>query len=233
MKRVGIIVFPGSNCDHDAYHACKKLIGADTRFIWHQSTDLEGCDVIILPGGFSYGDYLRAGAIAKLSPVMKTVVKHANSGGYVVGICNGFQILCETKLLPGSLSRNHIGEFRCKRVLLRVDCNTIAPTLGYTHHEVVSFPIAHGEGRFVAPDKVIDQLEGNNQIVFRYCNANGQSQWGENQVPDYNPNGSSHNIAGITNESGNVIGLMPHPERAAELELGCEDGYRFFKSLLA
>lgn len=233
MKRVGIIVFPGSNCDHDAYYVCKKLIGADTRFIWHQSTNLEGSDVIILPGGFSYGDYLRAGAIAKLSPVMQAVINHAKSGGLVVGICNGFQILCESKLLPGALIRNHVGEFRCKNVFLRVENTSIAPTNNYQLNEIVTYPIAHGEGRYVAPPEVIEHLEKNNQIVFRYCNRDGVSDWSNTTLPDYNPNGSINNIAGITNEQGNVIGLMPHPERAAEIELGSNDGYRFFSALLA
>lgn len=233
MKRVGIIVFPGSNCDHDAYHVCKKLIGADTRFIWHQSSDLEGSEVVILPGGFSYGDYLRAGAIAKLSPVMQSVIKHANAGGLVVGICNGFQILCESKLLPGSLSRNQIGEFRCNRVFLRVEQTSLAATSDYSEHEVVSYPIAHGEGRFVADPEVITRIESNNQVVFRYCSREGTSDWTSPTLPAYNPNGSTNNIAGITNESGNVLGLMPHPERAAELDLGCNDGFKFFRSLLA
>ena len=193
-KRVGIVVFPGSNCDHDAYHVCKHVIGADTKFLWHDATELDDREVIILPGGFSYGDYLRAGSISRFSPIMNAVIKHASAGGLVVGICNGFQILCECGLLPGALCRNEVGEFRCQWVNLRVERNDLSATKLYSIGQVVRYPIAHGEGRYVLPEDELAKLEAAGQIVFRYCDAKGNSDWSSTDKPDYNPNGSISSV---------------------------------------
>jgi phosphoribosylformylglycinamidine synthase subunit PurQ / glutaminase len=225
--RFGVVVFPGSNCDHDAYYVCKKLLGQDAVFLWHKDADLKEADVVILPGGFSYGDYLRCGAIARFSPVMREVVQFAERGGPVIGICNGFQILLEAGLLPGVMLRNASLRFVCKYVHLRVDnARTFA-----THHcapgEVLRIPVAHGDGNYFADAGTLERLEARGQIVFRYCDEAGTCTAGAN------PNGSVRNIAGIINESGNVLGMMPHPERASDPSLGYTDGRKVFSSILS
>lgn len=224
--RFGIVVFPGSNCDHDALTVCQSLPNADAKLLWHKQADLEGSDVIILPGGFSYGDYLRAGAIARVSPIMQEVIRHAKQGKPVLGICNGFQILCEAGLLPGVLLRNIQRRFVCKMVHLRVISNQTMFMSDYQVGEVLRIPIAHGEGNYFAPPEVLDELEANGQVVLKYCDAQG------NITDEANPNGSARNIAGIVNREKNVMGLMPHPERAAEAVLGSTDGRRLFESLV-
>lgn len=223
---VGVVTFPGSNCDADARYGA-ALAGAKVHALWHKDTSLpHGLDVIILPGGFSYGDYLRTGAIARFSPIMNEVVHFANGGGLVFGICNGFQILCESGLLPGALIRNRNLSFVCKDVYLRVE-NTDTPfSNACSQGQVLQIPVAHGEGRYTASDDVIKGLEDNAQVLFRYVSADGE------QTDEANPNGSLANIAGITNAARNVMGLMPHPERACEPLLGSADGMVVFKSLL-
>jgi phosphoribosylformylglycinamidine synthase I len=224
--KFGVVVFPGSNCDHDAYHAAKHVLGQDAVFLWHKEADLQGADVVVLPGGFSYGDYLRCGAIARFSPVMKEVVRFANAGGTVIGICNGFQILLEAGLLPGVLLRNASLRFICKYVHLRVENASTRFTRACLPGEVLSIPIAHGEGNYFADDETLKRLEGEQRVVFRYADAAG------NVTPAANPNGALGNIAGIINEGGNVMGMMPHPERAADPLLGHTDGQKVFLSLL-
>ena len=222
----GVIVFPGSNCDHDAYHVAKHVMGQDARFIWHKETHLGDVDVVIVPGGFSYGDYLRSGAIARFSPIMKDVVRFANEGGLVLGICNGFQILCECGLLPGALMRNASLRFACKNIHLRTE-NTATPfSNALAPGQVIQVPIAHGEGNYYASDEVLDRLEANGQVVFRYSDPEGHI------TDEANPNGSARGIAGIINEGGNVLGMMPHPERCAEAVLGNADGALIFQSLI-
>jgi len=224
--RFGIVVFPGSNCDHDAYHVCKKILGQDAVFLWHKTPDLRGVDVVILPGGFSYGDYLRCGAIARFSPVMKEVERFAADGGLVLGICNGFQVLVEAGLLPGVLLRNTSLRFACRYVNIRVE-NAFTPfTSQCRKGEVLAIPIAHGDGNFFADEATIRRLEENGQVVFRYCTADGGI------TEESNPNGSLNNIAGIMNEQGNVLGMMPHPERASDALLGHTDGLKVFASIL-
>ncbi len=222
-----IIVFPGSNCDHDAIHAVKNVAeNPDTEFIWHKDESIgKGVDLVILPGGFSYGDYLRTGAIARFSPVMKDVIRFANNGGTVIGICNGFQVLCESGLLPGVLIRNENLKFRCKWVNLRSENTDTRFTNSLLPGEVIKVPIAHGEGLYMADQEVIENLEINKQVVFRYSGENGEI------TQDANPNGSVNNIAGIINKEGNVLGMMPHPERACEAMLGSADGLKVFTSL--
>ncbi|MFQ3581463.1 MAG: phosphoribosylformylglycinamidine synthase subunit PurQ [Chloracidobacterium sp.] len=224
--KFGVVVFPGSNCDHDTYHVISKLIGQPVRFVWHAETSVADCDVVILPGGFSYGDYLRCGAIASCSPVMRAVREHAAGGGYVIGICNGFQILCETGLLPGVLLRNVSLRFCCDLVRVRVERADTAFTRAYAAGEVVTLPIAHGEGNYYCTPEDLAQLEADGRVLFRYVDAHGAP------TTAANPNGSLHNIAGILNAEGNVLGLMPHPERACEESLGSGDGLRFFQSLM-
>lgn len=224
--KFGIVVFPGSNCDHDAYHAVKHVLHQEAEFLWHKETDLKNADVIILPGGFSYGDYLRTGAIARFSPIMNEVIRFANSGGVVVGICNGFQILCESGLLPGVLMKNQSLLFVCRHVNLRVENTESRFTSQLKTDEVLSIPIAHGDGNYFAEPDVIKSLEDNGQVLFRYCNAQGKP------TLESNPNGSINNIAGIVNKTGNVMGMMPHPERACEAELGSADGKKVFESLI-
>lgn len=224
--KFGVVQFPGSNCDADCYHAIHAVTGQEVRYIWHEETDISDIDCIVLPGGFSYGDYLRCGAVARFSPVMKSVVAHASLGRYVIGICNGFQVLTEAGLLPGALYRNDHLKFICQPQNLRVERTDLAFTHDYQKGQVVSFPIAHGEGRFQADAELLEQLEANDQIVFRYCTADGQV------TPEANPNGSLHNIAGICNEEGNVLGLMPHPERRCDRLLGGTDGKKMFKSVM-
>ena len=224
--RFGVVVFPGSNCDHDAYHATKHVFEQETRFIWHEEETLGDVDVVIVPGGFSYGDYLRSGAIARFSPIMQDVVRFAEEGGLVFGICNGFQVLCEAGLLPGTLMRNESLRFICKDTPLRV-ANAKTPfTNALTEGQVVTIPLSHGEGRYYADDEVLARIEANDQVLFRYCTPEGEV------TDDANPNGSVHGIAGIVNEGGNVCGLMPHPERCVESLLGGDDGRLVFESLL-
>lgn len=223
--KFGVIVFPGSNCDHDAYHVISKHVGQPVDFIWHRETDLRGYDAVIIPGGFSYGDYLRAGALARFSPVMNSVKDFAAKGNLVLGICNGFQILCEAGLLPGALIRNRGLHFICDYVNVRVESIDTPFTNELKSGSVLRMPIAHAEGNFVCDDATLDELRGENRIVFRYCDRNGQ------MTDDANPNGSRDNIAGICNRERNVMGLMPHPERACEDLLGSSDGRDVFRSL--
>ncbi len=224
--KFGVVVFPGANCDHDAYYATKKVLGQDAVFLWHKEADLQGSDVIILPGGFSYGDYLRCGAIARFSPVMKEVVRFAQQGGTVIGICNGFQILLESGLLPGVLLRNASLRFVCKYVHVKVENADTRFTRNCREGEVLAIPVAHGDGNYFTDQATINRLEERRQIIFRYSDAHG------NVTPAANPNGSLGNIAGIINEAGNVLGMMPHPERASDPVLGHTDGQKIFTSLI-
>jgi phosphoribosylformylglycinamidine synthase I len=224
--RFGIVVFPGSNCDHDAYYVCKKILHQEAEFLWHKEADLKDADVVILPGGFSYGDYLRCGAIARFSPVMGEVARFAQRGGTVIGICNGFQILLEAGMLPGVLLRNQSLRFVCKYVRLRVDNANTRFTGRCLEGEVLALPVAHGEGNYFTDNDTLRRLEGNDQIVFRYCDADGAV------TDDANPNGSLLNIAGVVNEQGNVLGMMPHPERASDPVLGHTDGQKIFRSII-
>jgi len=215
--RFGIVVFPGSNCDHDAYHAVKEVLGADAVLLWHKDRTLQGADVVVLPGGFSYGDYLRCGAIARFSPVMDEVISHARRGGKVLGICNGFQVLTEAGLLPGALLQNASRKFVCREVPLEVLNAGTAFTRKYRRGERIRIPVAHGDGNYFIDEEGLKRLEGEGRVVMRYLE---------------NPNGALHDIAGIVNDAGNVMGLMPHPERASEKLLGSDDGLRMFESLL-
>jgi phosphoribosylformylglycinamidine synthase len=223
--KFAIVVFPGSNCDHDAYYAAKHVLGAEATFVWHKETSLGGADVVVLPGGFAHGDYLRTGAIARFSPVMEAVQAFAAQGGPVLGICNGFQVLLETGLLPGAMLRNRSLKFQCEHVCIRVEYTDTPFTLECRVGQVLRLPIAHGEGNFYAQPDVIAQLERNRQVVFRYTTADGV------ETPEANPNGSAHNIAGLCNEARNVVGLMPHPERACESALGSADGLVLLESV--
>ena len=225
--KFGVVVFPGSNCDRDVAWVTQGLLGLPTRMVWHQETDISDLDVVVLPGGFSYGDYLRCGAIARFSPVMQEVVRHANQGKKVLGICNGFQVLTEVGLLPGALIRNRDLHFICDRVPLRVERTDLPWTSAYAAGQAISLPIAHGEGRYYADADTLAGLEDNGQVLFRYCTATGEVS------SDGNPNGSLNNIAGICNLQGNVLGMMPHPERAADPVLGGTDGMALFQGLLA
>jgi len=223
--RSGVVVFPGANCDHDVYHVLKHVAGHETVFLWHGDEDLKGCDLVVLPGGFSYGDYLRGGALAANSPVMRAVVRHAEAGGLVLGICNGFQILLEAGLLPGAMRRNRGQRFECRDVHLRVERNDLPFTRGYRAGQVISLPIAHGEGNFEAPAELLDEIEAAGQVVLRYCDAAGET------TDEANPNGSARNIAGVANRAGNVLGMMPHPERASEALVCGVDGLALFAGL--
>ena len=225
--KFAVIVFPGSNCDHDAYHAAKHVLGQDAEFIWHKETDLKGADVVVLPGGFSHGDYLRTGAIARFSPVMTTVAAFAAGGGPLLGICNGFQILCEAHLLPGAMLRNRDLKFHCEHVGVRVEQTDTPFTARATRGQVLRLPIAHGEGNYFADPETIAQLESSNRVIFRYCDAAGEL------TESANPNGSVNSIAGICSERRNVVGLMPHPERACESALGSKDGLVLFESVVS
>lgn len=225
--KFGVVIFPGSNCDHDLITVLSALSGQAVEELWHRDTDLKGCTHIFLPGGFSYGDYLRSGAIAKLSPVMSSVIEHAGNGGFVMGICNGFQILCESGLLPGALLRNTNIRFSCKNVNLVAGNTNTAVTSTLSPGQVITVPIAHGEGRFYCDAETLKQMEENNQIVFRYCNEQGET------TEASNPNGSLQNIAGICNEGFNVFGMMPHPERCALPHLFNTDGAHIFEAILA
>jgi phosphoribosylformylglycinamidine synthase len=225
-SRIGILVFPGSNCDRDCHHAVEQIMGARAEFIWHKNASLPQVDAVIIPGGFSYGDYLRTGAIARFSPVMAAVTRFAEAGGLVLGICNGFQILLEAGLLPGAMLRNRSLSFICRDVHVRVE-NTATPfTSRCKSGQVLTLPIAHADGNYYTDPATLSSLKGHNQVVFRYCTTDGQV------TPEANPNGSLDGIAGITNAAGNVLGLMPHPERSAEALLGNEDGRLILLSLL-
>jgi phosphoribosylformylglycinamidine synthase I len=224
--KFSVVVFPGSNCDHDAYHAVKHVLGQDAEFVWHKETDLKGAEVVILPGGFSHGDYLRTGAIARFSPVMTAVREFAQSGGPVLGICNGFQILCEAGLLPGAMLRNKDLKFHCEHVFIRVEQTDTPFTTRATKGQVLRIPIAHGEGNYYAEPDVLSALERSGRVLFRYCDEHGQL------TDASNPNGAVNAIAGVCNEQRNVVGLMPHPERACESALGSADGLVLFESVV-
>jgi phosphoribosylformylglycinamidine synthase I len=225
--KFGIVTFPGSNCDYDAYQAIVETLGEEAVYLWHKDHDLRASDVIVLPGGFSYGDYLRAGAIARFSPVMQDVVAFANRGGPVLAICNGFQIACEAGLLPGALLRNANLKFICEVVRLRVETNDTMFTNRYAVGDHMRVPIAHGDGRYTAADATLDRLEGDGRVVFRYAGGPADAdEW-------WSPNGSMRAIAGIVNEEGNVLGMMPHPERAVDPLLGSDEGLGVFESMLA
>jgi phosphoribosylformylglycinamidine synthase I len=225
--RFGIIVFPGTNCDRDCWHVVKRVLNCDAEFVWHEERDVSRFDCIILPGGFSYGDYLRVGAVARFSPVMESVRDFAEKGGLVIGICNGFQILVEAGLLPGALVRNKTTHFICKFVNLRVENADTPFTNQCKVGQVLRIPVAHNDGRFFCDEETLKRLERNGQIVFRYCTPEGEV------TEEANPNGSIENIAGIVNERGNVLGMMPHPERASEKLLGSEDGLLIWRSILS
>jgi phosphoribosylformylglycinamidine synthase len=224
--KFGVVVFPGSNCDHDAYHAVGSVLGQPVDWVWHQSENLSGFDAVILPGGFAFGDYLRTGAIARFSPVMRAVEKFARAGGLVLGICNGFQILLEAGLLPGAMQRNSGLRFICRHVYLRVETTDTPFTAAATRGQILKIPIAHGEGNYTCDDSTLAELERSGQIVFRYTTPDGKDD------DAGNPNGSRANIAGICNRERNVLGLMPHPERAAEIPLGSADGLVIFRSMV-
>jgi phosphoribosylformylglycinamidine synthase len=226
MVKFGVVVFPGSNCDRDCYDAIERVIGESVIWIWYQEQDLHGCDVVILPGGFSYGDYLRPGAIARFSPVMKALEGFVSGGGLLLGICNGFQILLEAGFLPGSMRRNNSLKFICKDVYLRVDNIDTPFTLQYLDNQVIRLPIAHADGNYYADPETLNSLEKNGQIVFRYSDKDGRI------TEDSNPNGSMAGIAGICNDQGNVLGMMPHPERAVDALLGGQDGRILFESMV-
>jgi phosphoribosylformylglycinamidine synthase len=225
--KFGVVVFPGSNCDRDVAMVTRDLLDQPTRMVWHEETDIADLDVIVLPGGFSYGDYLRCGAIARFSPVMQATLRHAAQGKFVLGICNGFQVLTEAGLLPGALVRNRGLHFICDRVSLKVEQSALPWTQEYKSGQVLTLPIAHGEGCYYADPGTLVELENNQQILFRYCDPEGHL----NEAA--NPNGSADHIAGICNKRGNVLGMMPHPERAADAMLGNTDGLALFKGLLA
>lgn len=224
--RIGVVTFPGSNSDHDAYHVAKHVCGQDARFVWHKDSDLSGLDAVVLPGGFAYGDYLRTGAIARFSPVMQAVVAFAGKGGPVLGICNGFQILQEAGLLPGAMLRNKDVKFLSQPVHIRVERTDTPVTAGLSVGDVLTMPIAHGEGNFYLPEDELKRLEDEGRVVFRYTTKDGRLEEAANV------NGSAHAVAGVCNEQRNVVGLMPHPERASEPELGSADGRRLFEALI-
>lgn len=225
--KFGIVTFPGSNCDYDAFRAVVDTLGESATYIWHKDRDLSGADVVVLPGGFSYGDYLRPGAIARFSPIMTEVMAHAKRGGPVMCICNGFQIACEAGLLPGALLRNQSLQFVSAPVTMRVENAQTMFTSSYESGQIITIPVAHGDGRYTADRNTLDELESEGRVVFRYTDAAGEV------TSESNPNGADRNIAGIVNDRGNVIGLMPHPERAMDALLGSSDGVGFFESVLA
>ncbi|MBI3141475.1 MAG: phosphoribosylformylglycinamidine synthase subunit PurQ [Bacteroidetes bacterium] len=224
--KFGVVTFPGSNCDHDTLHVLRTVMGFDTVSLWHKDHDLQGCDFVFLPGGFSYGDYLRSGAIARFSPIMESVAAHAAKGGFVMGICNGFQVLCESGLLPGALLRNAGQKFSCKNIYLRTETIQSAITQQLEKGQVLTLPIAHAEGNYYIDNAGLKSLQDHDQVLFRYCSKEGRL--GE----EHNPNGSLDHIAGITNAGRNVFGMMPHPERAAEGILGNKDGRKLFEGVL-
>jgi phosphoribosylformylglycinamidine synthase I len=223
--KFAIVILPGSNCDHDAMHVTRTILGADAEFLWHKETDLKGADCVIIPGGFAYGDYLRAGALAKFAPIMEPIRRHAAAGGSVFGICNGFQVLTEVGLLPGALMRNEHLRFVSRDVHLRTEETTTPFTSELASGQVLRMPIAHGEGNYFADDETLDSLERNGQVIFRYCEPSGRV------TREANPNGSARNIAGICNRERNVLGMMPHPERCSEAILGNADGLGVFRSI--
>ncbi len=223
--KFGVVVFPGSNCDEDMVYVLRDILKQETIKLWHKNTDLEGCTHIVLPGGFSYGDYLRSGAIARFSPIMTSIMKHAENGGFVFGVCNGFQILCESGLLPGALLHNTSRKFICKNVFIKAENNNTQLT-NSVPAQALKIPIAHGEGKFFADAETLANLNKNGQILFKYCDENGAI------TDDANPNGASENIAGVCNATKNVFGMMPHPERAADELLGNTDGKSLFESIL-
>lgn len=225
--KFGVLVFPGSNCDHDTYHVISEIARQPVTFLWHESQDLENCDAILVPGGFAYGDYLRTGAIAHFAPVMQSVKKFAAGGGLVLGICNGFQILCESGLLPGALMRNAGLKYICKQVHLRVETDQTPFTHGLVGGQVLKIPIGHMEGNYFCDDSTLQQLERDNRIVFRYTTPDGDV------TAEANPNGSLANIAGVVNEGRNVLGMMPHPDRSSEALLGSADGLHIFESMVS
>ena len=225
--KFGIVTFPGSNGDYDAFRAVADVLGEDVVYLWHKDHDLGDADVVILPGGFAYGDYLRAGAIARFSPIMTEVAAHAARGGPVIGFCNGFQVACEAGLLPGALLRNASLSFISERVYLRVESPDLPFTSEYEWGQVIHLPIAHGEGRYTADEPTLDRLEGEGRVAFRYVDASGKT------TPQSNPNGSMRAIAGVVSDRGNVLGMMPHPERAVDPLLGAADGLKLFESILA
>ncbi len=224
--KFGVITFPGSNCDEDMIYILKEIMNQEVVNLWHKDTDLQNVDVVVVPGGFSYGDYLRSGAIARFSPIMEQVIEHCNNGGYAIGVCNGFQILCESGLLPGALLHNDNQRFICKNVYIAPQTNNTAITANLQKGKGYKIPIAHGEGRYFAPEVTIKELNDNDQILFRYCDEDGRIN------SENNPNGSVENIAGVTNKKRTVFGMMPHPERAADEELSNTDGRLFFESMI-
>jgi phosphoribosylformylglycinamidine synthase len=224
--KFGVVVFPGSNCDEDMVYVLQNIMQQNVVKLWHKDSSLQDCDFIILPGGFSFGDYLRSGAIARFSPIMTSVIEHANKGGFVFGVCNGFQILCEAGLTPGALLHNNSQKFICKNVFIKPENNSTIITSELDINKALKIPIAHGEGRFFADANTMNNLNENGQILFRYSDENGVVN------EDSNPNGSLENIAGICNANRNIFGMMPHPERAADSELGNTDGYAIFKSII-
>jgi phosphoribosylformylglycinamidine synthase subunit PurQ / glutaminase len=224
--KFAVVVFPGSNCDHDAYHAAKVVLRQDAHLVWHKDTSLEGADAVILPGGFAHGDYLRTGAIARFSPIMPAIVDFARAGGPVLGICNGFQVLLEAGLLPGAMLRNRDLKFHCEQVVVRVEQADTPFTLRAATGQTLRLPVAHGEGNYYAPPEVVRELEAARRVIFRYCDPRG------NVNDASNPNGSVNGIAGICNDARNVVGLMPHPERACEAALGSADGLVLFESVV-
>lgn len=224
--KFGVVVFPGSNCDRDMQHVLGNVLGQPVEMLWHKEHSLRGCDFIVLPGGFSYGDYLRSGAIARFSPIMQEVMEFADKGGFVLGICNGFQILTEAHLLPGVLMHNDSRKFICKNIFMRAETDESLVTSKMNIGQVIQVPIAHGEGKYFADDTTLKSLNENNQVLFRYCDAAG------NITPESNPNGATESIAGICNKNRNVFGMMPHPERSTESVLGNTDGRIIFESVL-
>ena len=222
--KFGVVTFPGSNCDEDMHFALGSVLGMEVVKLWHKNPDLQGCDLIVLPGGFSYGDYLRSGAIARTSPIMGSVIEHANKGGLVLGVCNGFQILCESGLLPGALLHNEGQKFVCKNQYIKVETNDSAFTQGLKG-KALNIPIAHAEGRYFADEDTLLALDDNDQVLFTYCNGDGKN------TPDSNPNGSVDHIAGVCNKERNVFGMMPHPERAVDERLGNTDGLELLRNL--
>jgi phosphoribosylformylglycinamidine synthase subunit PurQ / glutaminase len=224
--KFGVVIFPGSNCDKDMIYVLRDIMKQEVVELWHKDHDLQGVDFVVLPGGFSYGDYLRSGAIARFSPIMTEVIDFANKGGYVLGVCNGFQILCEAGLLPGALLHNDSHKFICENVFIKPQSGTALPSAELKASQVLKIPIAHGEGRYYIDEARLKELNNNDQVMFRYCDASGKT------TPESNPNGSLDNIAGVTNASKNVFGMMPHPERAADVNLGNMDGKAIFESIL-
>ncbi len=226
MSKFGVVIFPGSNCDQDMIYVLRNIMKQEVVELWHKDTDLQGCDFIVLPGGFSYGDYLRSGAIARFSPIMEKIIEFANKGGYVLGVCNGFQILCEAGLVPGALLHNNERKFICKNVYIKAQTKDSLVTSSIPSDKALKIPIAHGEGKYYADTETLKKMNENGQILFRYCDENG------NTTEESNPNGATENIAGVCNAGKNVFGMMPHPERASDKELNNSDGKLIFESIL-